>query len=272
MVASRRPLALAYSLAGLFMLAAAASTPPAARAASLAEVKQSGRLVVLTFPHALSSFMRVTSGDGPGYVGVDYDLMRAFASRLKVKLEVRPVERFDDLIPALREGRGDVVASSFSITAPRRELVDFSAPYFPVLIFVMARQGSGIAAGADLAGKSGCVVAGSSQEERMNRLASARKRYVQTSGECWGVVMRGEADFTLLDSTAVLAHMDEYPQVVKAFQLPEADAYGFAVPKGSDLRAALDDFIAQARQSGFLYQVVERHFGKRGAELWKLVK
>jgi ABC-type amino acid transport substrate-binding protein len=218
MIASRRPLALVYLLACLLTIVVAAAAPPAAGASSLAEVKSRGRLVVITFPHALSSFIRV-SDEAPGYVGVDYDLMRAFASRLEVKLEVRPVERFDDIIPALRDGRGDVVASSFSITAPRRELVDFSAPYFPVLIFVMARQGSGIVAAADLAGKSGCVVAGSSQEERMNRLASARKRYVQTSGECWGVVTRGEADFTLLDSTAVLAHMDEYP-LVKAFQLP----------------------------------------------------
>lgn len=95
---------------------------------------------------------------------------------------------------------------------------------------------------------------------------------MQTSGECWGAVANGAADFTLLDSTAVLAHMDEYPKVVKAFQLPDADAYGFAVPRGSDLRGELDAFIEQARQGGFLYHVVERHFGKRGAELFKLVK
>jgi ABC-type amino acid transport substrate-binding protein len=95
---------------------------------------------------------------------------------------------------------------------------------------------------------------------------------VKSSGECWNAVASGAADFTLLDSTAVLAHMDEYPQVVKAFQLPEADAYGFAVSRGSDLRAELDAFLEQAKQSGFLYQVVKRHFGEQGAELFKLVK
>ena len=267
MARSRRLACLILTLGFLFVVA----VPLAAGASSVADVKQRGRLVVLTFPHALSSFMRAT-GEKDGYVGVDYDLMRAFASRLGVQLEVRPVDRFDDLIPALREGKGDVIASSFSITPPRRELVDFSRSYFPILIFAMARQGSAIATAADLAGKSGCVVAGSSQEERMNRLAKTRKHYVQTSGECWGAGANGAADFTLLDSTAVLAHMDEYPKVVKAFQLPDADAYGFAVARGSDLRGELDAFIEQARQNRFLYHVVERHFGKRGAELFKLVK
>jgi membrane-bound lytic murein transglycosylase F len=266
MARSRR---LAGFVFGFGLLLAAA--PAAASATTIATVKERGRLVVLTFPHALSSFMKAT-GEKDSYVGVDFDLMRAFASRLGVQLEIRTVERFDDLVPALREGRGDVIASSFSITPARRELVDFSRSYFPILIFAMARQGSGIAAPADLAGKSGCVVAGSSQEERMNRLAKARKHYVQSSGDCWTAVSAGVADFTLLDSTAVIAHMDEYPKVMKAFQLPESDAYGFAVTRGSDLRAELDGFIEQARQSGFLYHVVERHFGPRGAELFKLVK
>jgi ABC-type amino acid transport substrate-binding protein len=66
--------------------------------------------------------------------------------------------------------------------------------------------------------------------------------------------------------------MDTYPRVVKAFELPEAENYGFAVARGSDLRGALDAFIEETRQSSFLYRVVERHFGKRGAELFRLVK
>jgi ABC-type amino acid transport substrate-binding protein len=240
-----------------------------ADASSLAQVQQRGKLVVLTFPHALSSFMRPV---GDGYQGVDYDLVRALAARLKVQLEIRPVERFDDLIPALREGRGDLVASSFSITAPRRELVDFSASYFPVLIFAVAPRGSGLAAPVDLAGKVGCTVEGSSQEERMDRLARVRKHYVTSSGDCWRVVAGGQSDFTLLDSTAVLQHLPEYPTLERAFHLPEADHYGFAVQRGSDLRAQVDAFLAEARQSGFLYQVVERHFGKQGRELFALVK
>jgi ABC-type amino acid transport substrate-binding protein len=251
-------------------LVLALALPTVAAAASKAEVKQRGRLVVLTFPHSLSSFMRQA---GTGYEGVDHDLMRAFASRLGVELEIRPVAKFEDLIPALRAGRGDVIASSFSITEPRRELVDFSGSYFPVLIFAVTREGAGIAAAADLAGKTGCTVAGSSQEERMNRLGvPVQKHHVKSSGECWLAVQRGAADFTLLDSTAVLAHLGEYPGLVRAFHLPEADNYGFAVARGSNLRGELDAFLSESRQSGFLYHVVERHFGKQGAELFRLVK
>jgi ABC-type amino acid transport substrate-binding protein len=256
---------------GIVLLAGAAAAQQAGRAASAtAQVKARGKLVVLSFPHTLSSFVKQVA---PGtYQGIDHDLMRAFAARLGVAMEIRPVAHFDDLIPDLLAGRGDVVASSFSITAARRRQVTFSEPYFPVLLFGVARKGGGIAAAADARGRSACVVAGSSQEERLGALGDVRRVYVDSSAECWGAVEDGRADFTLLDSTAVLANLPAHPDLVHAFQLPEVEHYGFAVAPGSDLQRELDAFLQESRRSGFLYQVVERHFGSQGRELFRLAR
>ena len=41
---------------------------------------------------------------------------------------------------------------------------------------------------------------------------------------------------------------------------------------GSDLREALNGFLEQSRTQGFLYRLVERHFGAKGVELFRLVR
>lgn len=262
-----RPTGVLPLAAGLLL----ASLPlaEASAAASLAEVKARGRLVVLSFPHPQSQFIRRAGAD---YEGVDYDLMRAYSRQLGVDLEIRPVATFDRLIPALLAGEGDIVASSFSITPARRELVEFSKPYFPILVMVVAPGATTLVSPSDLAPASACVVKGSSQEERLDRLGVGRKLYVARSGDCWGVLVQGEADFALFDSTAVATHLSSYPGLVHAFHLAGRDEYGFALAPGSGLRSSLDEFVDTVRRSGFLYRLVERHFGAEGAELFQLAR
>nr|WP_298685977.1 transporter substrate-binding domain-containing protein [uncultured Dongia sp.] len=68
--------------------------------------------------------------------GISYDLMREFEDALNKKLktgnlrinfEFIPLAR-DNLIPALIEGRGDIVAANLTITPERTALVDFTTP------------------------------------------------------------------------------------------------------------------------------------------------
>jgi ABC-type amino acid transport substrate-binding protein len=46
---------------------------------------------------------------------------------IRVYVVILPVSH-DDLIPALLEGRGDIVAAGTMITDPRKDQVDFSSP------------------------------------------------------------------------------------------------------------------------------------------------
>jgi membrane-bound lytic murein transglycosylase MltF len=68
--------------------------------------------------------------------GASYDMLRAFEHELNKKLKTRhlgvhvvfvPVRR-DQLLPALRDGRGDIAVASLTITPERQKLVDFSVP------------------------------------------------------------------------------------------------------------------------------------------------
>jgi glutamine transport system substrate-binding protein len=236
----------------------------------LSQVKERGRLVVLSSPHSASTFMREAA---PGeFVGFDYEVMKTFASALAVALEVRKVASFDELIPALLRGEGDLIASSFSITEERAKRVDFSDPYFPVVVMVVVRRDSPIKGQADLAGRTGATVAGSSLEERMLALPGLSIHHVPQSNLYYETVTRGEADFAFIDSTSVLTTLDRYPSLKVAFSFDDVDNYGFAVAPGSDLKEALNKHLDQMRRGGVFLSIVRRIFGEKGVELFQMAR
>ena len=236
-----------------------------ARASSLADVKKRGKLVVLSFPHQESPFIRVkTEIDLNHYDGIDYEVLEGFAKSLGVALEIHPVRpSFADLVPALLRGEGDVVASSFSITPERKAKVDFTAPYFAVRTVVVVPKGSPIHAVADLAGKTGSTVKGSSLEERMKKLPDVRFHYVDFTRWNYDALMEKEADFTLLDETSPWRLLPSYPDLQVAFALPDKDFYGSAVTPKSDLRPVLDAYITKIKKKGNLDRIVKKYLGDK---------
>ncbi|MEJ5228363.1 MAG: transporter substrate-binding domain-containing protein, partial [Pseudothermotoga sp.] len=63
------------------------------------------------------------------FVGFDMDLMREIAKLAGFELKFVDMS-FDSLIPALRAGQVDVVAAAMTITDERKQVVDFSQPYW----------------------------------------------------------------------------------------------------------------------------------------------
>jgi ABC-type amino acid transport substrate-binding protein len=265
--------AAARSAAAASLARSAAASPAGAASSSvsgpgsLAAVKARGKLVMLCFPHQENPFIRVkTEIDLNHYEGIDVEVMEGFARSLGAALEVRQVKpSFAALVPALLSGQGDVIASSFSITPERRSKVEFSRPYFTVHTVVVAPAASGLRSPADLAGKTAATVRGSSQEERIKALRPGRIHYVEFTRWNYDALDEKAADFTVLDDTSTLRLLRFYPHLKVAFELPGADPYGYAVKPGSDLRAALDLYLAEIQANGRLDAIVHRYLAANAA-------
>ena len=67
--------------------------------------------------------------EGADVVGFDVDVAQAIAEQVGRPLKIVEME-FDRLLPALAEGKVDLVLAALSITPERRALVDFSIPYY----------------------------------------------------------------------------------------------------------------------------------------------
>lgn len=253
------------------LTALAITAPVAAPGSTLAEIRDRGELVMLSFPHQNSIFVRVHLEAGPmpkiggpeHFEGIDVEIMSAFAEELGVQLLIRPVSKpsYKGLIRDLTRGKGDVIASSFSITEERKKKVAFSEPYFTVQPIVVTAADSPIAKVEDLAGLRPVMVSGTSNHARLQELGVAIEKPIDVGFmiEAFDKILRGEADFTVLDSAARREEIGVGKRLKVAFTLPASDDYGFAVPLDSDLREPLNRFLDRFRQSGRLDEVIQRY-------------
>ena len=74
-------------------------------------------------------------------MGFDFELAKLIAEDLDVRLAMVVSPSRDQLIPWLLEGRGDIIAASFTITETRGAHVAFSQPYLFVDEMVVSRAG-----------------------------------------------------------------------------------------------------------------------------------
>ena len=253
---------------GLVALAATATASPAA-ARSVADIKKSGELVMLSYLGGNESFLRAVPGGG--YEGLDYELVAGFARTLGVRLRVAPKLRFGELIPALLAGEGDLIASTMSITPERERQLDFSSPYFPVVTRGLARTGSGFSGLGSLAGKRVGVPPGTTREARAAKMGFASiTPTARTAAEALRLLRDDEVDLVLMESSLALPVLAHEPGFEVVATLPEVEQYGIAVPPGSDLRPALDTFLAATRNGRSFYQLVLRYLGEHGVQLLKV--
>ena len=73
--------------------------------------------------------------------GFNVDLARAICEELKIACTIQP-RRWDTLIEALGDGRGDAAIASLAITEGARQRVDFTAPYYRTPARFVVRKGA----------------------------------------------------------------------------------------------------------------------------------
>jgi polar amino acid transport system substrate-binding protein len=141
--------------------------------------------------------------------GFNVDLARLICEELKVNCTVQ-MRRFDTLLDALAENRGDAAIASIAVSEQTRRRVDFSDPYYrPSARFVGRRQ-AGSQAGNEavtpefLEGKKVAVVSGSAHEQYLRMLfTEAEVRGFRDSDAAREALRRGEVDYLFGDGFAL---------------------------------------------------------------------
>jgi len=106
--------------------------------------------------------------DGPR--GFDRELLEGFCRVHGLTLEPVPVDGWDELVPALIAGRGDLIAGRFTVTEARRQQIDFTTQVFPTRAVVVTRRPHARVTSVEALQKVRLgTVAGSSMEEAIRR-------------------------------------------------------------------------------------------------------
>ena len=102
-------------------------------------IKQKGKLVVATSPdYAPFEFQSLVDGKNQ-VVGADIDMAQAIADELGVKLEISSMS-FDNVLTSLQTGKADLAVAGISATDERKEVFDFSIPYYENKISFLVRK------------------------------------------------------------------------------------------------------------------------------------
>jgi membrane-bound lytic murein transglycosylase F len=111
-------------------------------AADLPEIKQRGTLkvVAVSWNSPLPGRSPFLAVEGDRIVGFDADVLAGFAHVQGLKLAAVTIPSWDALMPALLEGKGDLIAGNVTATEARRKLIDFTTEVLPTRIVVLTRR------------------------------------------------------------------------------------------------------------------------------------
>jgi membrane-bound lytic murein transglycosylase F len=231
----------------------------------LAAVRSAGELVVATRP-GLATYYPTPEGFG----GFEYDLAKAFADSLGVRLKVVVADRVEQIFTQLVKGDIDFAAAGLTVTEARRRWVRFTPPYRETQQQVVYRLGTKRPAdAAALVGHQIEVPAGTSHAEQLNALKQDHPGLLwtevpdKTSDDLLEMVWEGLLDITLADDHVVMINRQYFPELQVAFDLGERQPIAWAFPLAEDdtLFRAAARFLDNYRVSGQLASLVDRYYG-----------
>lgn len=187
--------------------------------------------------------------------GIDMDLLNTIAKDQGFNVEIRSLG-FSAALQALSSNQVDGVIAGMSITDERKEIYDFSEPYFESGIqMAVDRDDEAVKGYEDLKGKTVVAKTGSEGETYAKSIANEygfKVKSLDQSATMYESVKAGSA-VAVFDDYPVLAYGIAQNNGLKTVtdKVP-GGSYGFAVNKGENtaLLAAFNDGLAELKANG----------------------
>lgn len=191
----------------------------------------------------------------PALATAEIHLLKAYARARQFNLEWLLVDKRWQLLPALQNGRGDLIAGQDkSIRAGMQGEVEFTRPWTVTRQRVVARRGArNFNSLADLATRQIAVSAASPalallqayaiDNPGMNLVKVGPR---QSRADILRKVIHGKYDLAVVDSAYLADYLPEHPDLNVVFDLPEAENRVWAVhPDNSELRVSIDSYLSR---------------------------
>ena len=223
----------------------------------LAYVQANGKLVV-----GITDFEPMDYKDESGaWIGFDADMAKAFAESLGVDVEFIEID-WDNKIMELDNKSIDVVWNGMTLTDDVKAAMECGNAYannaqIVIVPVDVADQYQTVESIADL---TIAVENGSAGEEVVSALGYATTE-VATQADALMEVAAGTSDAAVIDSLMAAAMVGEgtsYANLTYTVGL-NSEEYGAGFRKGSDLAAALNDFMKAAYDDGTMMAIAETY-------------
>ena len=229
---------------------------PKASFRSIADIKQSGKLIIGVFSDK-APFGYIDK-DG-NYQGYDVYFAERLAKDLGVKAEYISLEPANRVEYA-KTGKVDIVLANFTVTKERAEQVDFALPYMKVALGVVSPAKDNITSIDQLKDKPLIVAKGTTAETYFDKHHPEIKllKFDQYT-ETFNALLDGRGAAFSTDNTEVLAWAMKNPDFkVGITSLGDLDTSAPAVQKGNkELLAYINDEIKKLGEENFFHKNYE---------------
>lgn len=229
---------------------------PKASFRSIADIKQSGKLIIGVFSDK-APFGYIDK-DG-NYQGYDVYFAERLAKDLGVKAEYISLEPANRVEYA-KTGKVDIVLANFTVTKERAEQVDFALPYMKVALGVVSPAKANITSIDQLKDKLLIVAKGTTAETYFAKHHPEVKllKFDQYT-ETFNALLDGRGAAFSTDNTEVLAWAMKNPDFkVGITSLGDLDTIAPAVQKGNkELLAYINDEIKKLGEENFFHKNYE---------------
>lgn len=223
-----------------------------------------GELIMITRNNTACFF------EGPeGPTGFEYDLAKAFADHLGVRLRPLIIEDEERMIEALRQGKADIIAAGVPFGNDTRRLVALGPGYLDVKQQVVGRRGGQrYKTIYNLADTSIWMTRSSS---RFDLLKSYKRDYADlrwktlseyNSEELLQMVWNRSLPLTMVESHTFSMNRRYYPELVVHFTLGEPQKLAWAIaPQNRHLQREALKWFAMPSTQKYLKGLEDYYFG-----------
>ena len=204
-----------------------------------------------------------TDADGK-LIGYEIELVDALCAQMKAKCEVISQD-WDGLIPGLNAQKFDAIIAGMSITPERKEVVEFTDPYFHTGIILIGKKGDDIRVdalkGQPIASQRSTVASQYLQDEH----ADADIKLYDTQDNAYLDLTSGRVRAMMSDKVTGIDWLKtdagkDYE--VKGQEIStDEDAMGIALSKGDPLVAKFNKALAELKENGTYDQITGSYFG-----------
>ncbi len=228
-------------------------------AQSLTEIKKRGKLLVGTEP-TFPPFEFV--GEKNQVEGFDIDIANELAKRLGVKLEIVNLP-FDSLIPALQQGKIDMVIAGMTITEDRAKVVYFSKAYFEANQAIVVRKDEKFEPKKleELVGKKVAVQLGTTGDLVVSEINGVNVVRFQKFTDAFLELQNGRVDAVVLDEAPAKSYVKKFPKFSISAVIGTGETYGIAVKKGNkELLNFVNQTLDILKSSGTYNKLIQKWF------------
>jgi len=204
--------------------------------------------------------------------GFERELLEGFAKSRKRHVEVTGAKSWDDLVPALEEGRGDLIAGHFTRTADREQHMTFTDGILPTRTVVITRKPRPAVITLEELRKVkiGAVKASASLESLQDAGVPPAHITEGTQEEMVDLLRSGKVDAIARAAPLAILNQREDPALQLGVFVGPPSQFAWGVRKSDTaLRDALNEHLQLARRTGAWNRLVVKYFGQAAIEILK---